>query len=102
MPRNRSRKQTERALEAQLEKEANAERRRNQGASKKQKAQRDRARAAARQAITDACAAQQHAARSVCPHRIRARTLLLVFPTLPQPTSKGSGVGISCTKVCVT
>ena len=54
MPRNRSRKQTERALEAQLEKEANAERRRNQGASKKQKAQRDRARAAARQAITDA------------------------------------------------
>ena len=54
MPRNRSRKQTERALEAQLEKEANAERRRNQGASKKQKAQRDRVRAAARQAITDA------------------------------------------------
>ena len=41
-------------------------------------------------------------ARCACPHRIRARTLLLVFPTLPQPTSKGSGVGISCTKVCVT
>ena len=31
MPRNRSRKQTERALEAQLEREANAERRRDQG-----------------------------------------------------------------------
>ena len=38
MPRNRSRKQTERALEAQLEREANAERRRNQNVSKKQMA----------------------------------------------------------------